>query len=153
MISYIVFIFRWVEDKVVAERLIEIWDNIVKIVKFWEGLPKSKRPAYKSYASVKSAVEDLLTPAKLKFFSFLAGFLQPVLVKYQTDKPMVPYLYQDLSKLLKKLMRLIVKPDVLTKCESISDLENVNLNDKNVIMKSKDINIGFATRSEITELK
>ena len=42
---------------------------------------------------------------------------------------------------------------MLNKCESISDLENINLNDKNVIMKAKDINIGFASRSVITELK
>ena len=32
-------------------------------------------------------------------------------------------------------------------------MENINLNEKNVIMKAKDINIGFATRSEITELE
>ncbi|XP_057299676.1 uncharacterized protein LOC130630266 [Hydractinia symbiolongicarpus] len=144
---------RWVEDKVVAERLIEIWENIVKIVKFWEGLPKSKRPASKSYGYVKDAAKDLLTPAKLKFFSFLAGILQPFLVMYQTDKPMVPYMYQDLTKLLKNLMRLIVKPDVLTKCESISDLKAVNLNDNSVLMKPKNYNLGFATRFEINELK
>ena len=72
------FIFRWVEDKVVAERLIEIWDNVIKIVKFWEGLPKSKRPSSKSYENVKTAAKDLLTPAKLKFFSLLAGFFSTI---------------------------------------------------------------------------
>ena len=39
---------RWIEDKKVADRLIDIWQNIEKIVKFWEGLTKSKRPKCKS---------------------------------------------------------------------------------------------------------
>ena len=56
---------------------------------------------------------------------------------------MVPYMYQDLSRLLKKLMWLIVKPEVLTKCESMIDLRNIDSVDKKAIMKPKDINIVF----------
>ena len=81
----------------VAERLLEIWENIGKLVKYWEKLPKSKRPSSTSYINVKLAVHDVLTPTKLKFFCFISGILQPFLLKYQTDKPMVPYLYSDIS--------------------------------------------------------
>ena len=84
--------FRWVENKKVADQLIEIWHNIKKLVAHWEKLPKYKRPSSKSYANVKAAVEDPMTPAKLMFFSFVGGILQPILVKYQSDKPMVPYM-------------------------------------------------------------
>ena len=34
---------RWVENAVVADILIEIWDSIAKIVRYWERLPKSKQ--------------------------------------------------------------------------------------------------------------
>ena len=34
---------RWVENTVVADILIEIWDSIAKIVRYWERLPKSKQ--------------------------------------------------------------------------------------------------------------
>ena len=95
--------------------MIEIWHNIKKLVAHWEKLPKYKRPSSKSYANVKAAVEDPMTPAKLTFFSFVAGILQPILVKYQSDKPMVSYMYQDL-KLLRKLMQLIIKPDIVANC-------------------------------------
>ena len=54
----------------VAERLLEIWENIGKLVNYWEKLPKSKRPSSTSYINVKLAVHDVLTPAKLKFFLF-----------------------------------------------------------------------------------
>ena len=42
---------------------------------------------------------------------------------YQTDQPMIPYMYSDLKKLLRKLVKL------------------------------KDINIGFAASSRLKELK
>ena len=94
-----------------------------------------------------------MTPAKLTFFSFVAEILQAILMKYQSDKPMVPYVYQDLLKLLRKLMQLIVKPDITANLSSAIDLKCLDLDDTNVILKPKGMNIGFSTRTIITELK
>ena len=35
---------RWVEDKNVADRVVEMWVNICKIIDVWEKLAPSKRP-------------------------------------------------------------------------------------------------------------
>ena len=59
--------FRWVKEKEVIDRLIEIWHNIKKLVAHWEKFPKYKRPSSKSSANVKAAVEDPVTPVKLTF--------------------------------------------------------------------------------------
>ena len=32
---------RWVEDRPVADRALEVWPSVKKIIKFWEGLCKS----------------------------------------------------------------------------------------------------------------
>ena len=93
---------RWVEDKSVTDRLIEVWPGMKKIVAFWSHLPKSKQPSSKSYGVVLSAVEDELFITELGFFSYLASFFLPFLTLYQTDQPMIPYLYQDLGNLKKK---------------------------------------------------
>ena len=77
--------------------------------------------------------------------------MQPFLTKYESDKPMMPYLYSDILKLIKKLMQLIVKPDLLEKCESYLDFRRIDLDDKESITKPKDMNIGFAARSSIQE--
>ena len=37
--------FSWVEDLAVAERLLTIWNEITKLEKYWETLPKAKRPS------------------------------------------------------------------------------------------------------------
>ena len=52
---------RWVEDQKVTE-------NIKKMVKYWEALPKSKRPEFKTYNAVVERTKDELTLATLEFF-------------------------------------------------------------------------------------
>ena len=66
---------RWIEDKPVAERLIDVWRNILKIFDFWEGLVKSKQPKSKSYDNVKAHINDKLIVAKLHFFAYVAGIM------------------------------------------------------------------------------
>ena len=111
------------ENKQVADRLIKIWPNIVKLFKFWNGLPKSKQPKSKSYMNVKDVIGDVLYPAKLSFFSFVAGLMQPFLLHYQTDDPMIPFLHDDFFSLLFSLLQLIVTPDILDKIKAMSELK------------------------------
>ena len=63
---------RWVEDKKVADRAVEIWPNIKKGVEKWEKLAPSKRLKGKNYQTVFAAIKDNLVTAKLNYFSFIA---------------------------------------------------------------------------------
>ena len=75
---------RWIEDSDVVERAIKIWDNILKIFKFWESLPKHKRPSSKSYLIVQEATRDNMSLANLHIFASVANVLNPLLTAYQT---------------------------------------------------------------------
>ena len=123
------------------------------LVKHWDAKPKSKRPSSRSYENLKASVNDQLTVAKLQFFSFLAGVLQPFLKSCQTDEPVVPFLYNDIFSLLQQILQTIVKPDLLINCKDFGDLMKLDLDKKNTFMKLKDMNIGFSTISTITQLK
>ena len=70
---------RWVEEKPVADKLLEIWPNIVKTVKYWTSLPKSKQPKCKSFDIVSKAVNDVLTQLKLSFSSYMASLFDSFL--------------------------------------------------------------------------
>ena len=74
-------IYSWVVDLLVVERLLSIWNDIKKLIKFLENLPKFKRPSCKSYNHLTNTASDILMPAKLQFFCFIAG-----ITKYQSDK-------------------------------------------------------------------
>ena len=112
---------RWVEDKKVADRAVEIWVNICKIIKVWQKLAPSKRPRCKSYTTVVTAINGQLVTAKLQFFSFVAMTLQPFLVLYQNDFPMIPYIIDDIINIVKTLMKLFIKDDNVDSC-SYKDL-------------------------------
>ena len=94
-----------------------------------------------------------LTPAKLHFFSFVAGIFQPFLVKYQSDKPMVPFVHDDLLRLVKRILLLVLKPDVVNPCTSITALKKIDLNEKANFLKAKEIKLGFGARECIKNLK
>ena len=84
---------HWVENKLVAERMIELWQNLIKLINFWTSLPKSKQPTCKSYGSVCDAVQDPFMILKLMFFSFVCGLVELYLKVFQSDCPMVPFIY------------------------------------------------------------
>ena len=64
---------KWAENKLVAEKAIEVWDDIVTVVKFRVSLPKSKQPNSdnKSYTRLKEAITDPLIKAKFNFLQQL----------------------------------------------------------------------------------
>ena len=70
---------------------------------------ESKQPKCDGYHIVKDTVDDQLTVAKLGFFIYAAGLFEPYLKSYQSNQPMVPFIYFDLKKLVTSLLKLFVK--------------------------------------------
>jgi len=101
---------RWVEDQKVADRSWEVWPNIVEIMTFWRNLPESKQPSSTSFEAVRKGVEDPLTITRISFFSFFASLF------HQSKVPILPFLYTDISRLLRSLLTPIVKEDGLQAC-------------------------------------
>ena len=65
--------------------------------------------------NIKNAVSDDLIIAKLHYFSYIAGLKQAFLKLYQTDQPMLPFLFDNLKGLMKTLLINIINPSVLEK--------------------------------------
>ena len=141
------------EDKKVAERLLEIWPHISRVVAFWLKLPKLGQPKCKSFEPVKEVVEDELTTVKLSFFSYLASIFQPFLEKYQTQAPMIPYMYSDVVNLIRSLMQIVVKHHIIDGCMSGQNLWKINLEKENVYKKKKEFNLGFAAENKLQALQ
>ena len=114
---------RWLEDKKVADRALEIWSHITTYISEILKKPKHKIPATSSFVTVRSAVHDLLMPAKLAFFTSTASIMLPYLQIFQSDAPLVPFVISELQTLLEMLMGKFVKRKELEKTGfSIQDL-------------------------------
>ena len=148
--SFFYLPFRWVEDKKVSDRIIKIWPSIVKIVNYWSSLPPSKQPKCKSYNVLKDAMKDLSVVAKFNFFSFLAGRLLPYLTCYQSQKSMILFLHEDIQQLVKELLSLTIKSQVIDSCkEDYKALLKIDVRDVSNHIKKKYMHVGFGTLDEL----
>ena len=66
----------------------------------------------------------------------------------------MPYLYDDLYRLLKNILSVIYKPSVVDSCSTAYQLiKNLDLEKKENIKDDKDIDIGFVATTHINKLK
>ena len=69
------------------QRGIQIWSNVVKIIRYWLALFVSKRPRNnKSFDTLVKYHSDHLMICKFQFFKYVASVLKYFLVGFQTNK-------------------------------------------------------------------
>ena len=94
------------ENVSVANRALDILQSVMLYV---EGSVQEKiAPKHKTFYTLKEGCEDPLTKAKLLFFVSVTRQFERFLVRYQTDKPMIPHLSGDLLTLIKELPYILV---------------------------------------------
>lgn len=135
---------RWLENEPVAKRTVEIWPSPVKYVAETETKKRAQQPTCNSYAVLKEFTKDKLILAKLEFFRLVANILQPFLAFYQTDKPVLPFMAEDLVTLLKSLLRRFIKPDMLAQCDTLDKLSKIDVTKKEDFVTYKKVDIGIA---------
>lgn len=140
---------RWMENVPVCERALLILPHIATYLEKVKSKELGK-PTCKSFEVVSSKMKDKLLVSQLEFFRYIAMFLQPFLGNYQTDKPMVPFLMGDLSSIIRGLMKLIVKPDVLREAVG-SKLFTVDLDEKDNLLSYTKVELGFCTQKALKD--
>ena len=143
---------RWTEDVPVCTRLISIWPFIKKLIRYYEGFAPSKRPKCKSYEVLVQAVKDKLKVCQLYFYSFVAQKLEPFLTFYQSDKPLAPFMYGDLLKVIHDLMSLVFKDTSINEIKQLSDFRSMNLDDDKHILKRDQFTLGTGTSNNLKTL-
>ena len=123
---------------------------MIKIARHWEKLPRSKQPASKSFLKVQVAANDKLTIAK---FTICWESLQAFFDKMPNQRPMLPYMYDDLKELVRNVLQLCVKYEVIEKCKTASDYKQINLSEKSNIVSKLKLSIGRAADITIPKMK
>ena len=144
---------RWVEDEPVAARGIQIWGNIVQVVKYWRSLPKSKHPRNnKSFDTLVKYHTDKLMVPKLHFFKYIASILRSFLLRFQTSKPMIPFLAVELD-VTRRQLSLVVKNEVVSDANTPCLLLKLDLEKKGNLWNIDNVELGSAVTSALTNLK
>ena len=138
---------RWLEDKKVAERALEIWPNITVFITETLKKPKNQIPTSASFATVRSAVQSHLTIAKLQFFISTAAIMKPYLQVFQSDAPLLPFVTSELHALLQTLMGKFVKREELEAADSPYKITKLNVSHAASHVTPSEIDIGFAAKA------
>ena len=121
---------RWVEDEKVAAKAVKIWPNIVQVVKHYEGLAPSKCPRNnKSHDALVKHADDKLMPAKLQFFGDVAHMFSELLRGFQTNIPMVPFPSGSLETMIRRVMKMFIKEDVLNEAVTAFQLIKIKVSE------------------------
>ena len=140
---------RWLEDKKVAERALEIWPNITVFITETLKKPKNEIPTSASFATVRSAVQSHLTIAKLQFFISTAAIMKPYLQVFQSDAPLLPFVTSELHALLQTLMGKFVKREELEAADSPYKIAKLNVSHTASHVTPSEIDIGFAAKATV----
>lgn len=139
---------RWVENSLVLQRALRVIPNLKKYLEF----VKKDPPKSSVYEKVVVHMNNPALECQIGFLLTIADDLEPFLRKYQTKKPMLPYLAQDVFILLKDVMKRFLKSEVV---DSLSQMKLLQLDIKkfeNQLPLEK-IDIGFTAGKSIRKMK
>lgn len=91
---------RWCENLQVAKRFLDLIPHLEKYC-----LQVKPKPTVISFTRIEKALADPLLKAKLGFFISVCATLEPFLRRFQTAKPMIPFLYDALVNIQKNIAR------------------------------------------------
>ena len=86
------------------------------------------------------------------FFESVARQFDQFLVRYQTDKPMVPFLCGDLGVIVRGLCQRFMKQSVLDEATSTAQLARLNIDDVDSHLRHSQIDPGFCEAKKLKEL-
>lgn len=129
---------RWLENVKVADRALNM---IPLIKKFIAGVEKDKVVlSSQSYLNVKKAIKDPLLPAKLSFFQLIATEMESFLRIYQTDIPLIPFLFGDLTNVVTCLLDRFVQKDRVK-----DNIMEIDVNNSSIFLPYRQIDIGIGS--------
>ncbi|KAJ1519804.1 hypothetical protein ONE63_005057 [Megalurothrips usitatus] len=138
---------RWLENDSVA---ITASKAIPDLQDYVNGVSREKiKVDSKSFDNMQRGLNDKLMPARLAFFAYIAQQLNPFLKEYQCSAPLIPFLYTDLSAVVRNIMSHFVKESVLDKAKSVSD---VDISKEDNLLSGSKVEVGHAVKAELRKL-
>jgi len=140
---------RWLANADVANRAIEVLPHVKKYVE-----SRCKFPKNFTCDTVAKACADPLAVAKLAFFASVASLFEPFLRKYQTADPLVVFLYEDVTNMLRSVLNRFVKKTIVEAAGgNASKLARIDLSSADTIVGNKDVDIGVAAHRALSASK
>lgn len=107
---------RWIENQRVAARALDTFKNVENFVK------SCKLPNTTTAKNVQNAMKDKMIFLKHAFFQSLAALIGPFLTQFQAGTPLVPFLYEELERLMRNIMQWFINTAALQAADTVRKL-------------------------------
>ena len=130
----------------VAKRALEVLPHLRNYVKAVNE-KKLPDPKTQSFDTVQKMLQDDFLEVKINIFISIAKEVVPFLTLYQTDRVMIPFLGDDLHRMLKYLMSRVIVNSVLKEQGTTPyGLIKIDVNNAENQRAAQKVDIGFATQ-------
>ena len=85
------------------------------------------------------AASDTLMIPKLQFYTYVASVLELFFRLYQTDAPIIPFMYFSIENLATNILIFFMKLEVIEACKTASDLLEIDLSMEKNLLKVNQI--------------
>ena len=92
-------------------------------------------------------------PIKFKFSEYTASVFEPYVTLFQTDVPLIPFMYEQLKEIYDKLLSIVFKIDSLEQVNISKKLKASWLNKKKQQLENGLVNVGAATKLKLKAAK
>lgn len=137
---------RWVENSSVINSAI---DFIPHIKKYIDGVKNKPLQQSKSFVQVSDFVKHDILLAKLHFMLTVTTELEPFLRMFQSNKPLLPFLYMELMNMLKNIMQRFIIGKVMDLAITNTELMQVDIRNKENYIAINKIDVGFSARAQL----
>jgi hypothetical protein len=103
---------------------------------------KSNPPDSNNFVKVQKALKDPLLNVKLHFLLSVTTELEDFLTSFQSEKPLMPFLYKQLFVLLRNIGQRFVEGKVISKATN-NDLLMLDVKDNTKLKSISTVDIGF----------
>ena len=105
----------------------------------------------KSNENMLKALKNIkLLRSRLEFFVSVARELEPFMRQYQTNNPLAPLMYNELQRIMCKLLRRFIKADLVNDLKSGSAIMKFDIKKELNLLPLKEVDIGFGARRALS---
>ena len=96
-------------------------------------------------------LDDKLLVPKLSFFNTVASIFEPFLTKYQANRPLLPFLHDELERLVRGFLKRFVKRNVLDEANTSFKLVQIDLTKPENLKTAANVDIGIAASDSLNK--
>ena len=141
---------RWADNGRATKRGVEMLPHLIKFCNAIDMKKKGiTKPTSQCYKTVCEFIKDKFALVKLEFFISMCGEIEPFLVRFQTDKPMAPFLIKELNAIMISVARSFMKN---VYCTDLKDKPmDLKIRTSSNYLSIRNISLGYAANKVIDE--